>query len=61
MMGEAITAFLATFDRYTLADIVLAPSAFGVIPSGAPPRPRRPYHRKPQAGPPANETSQTIS
>jgi Rrf2 family nitric oxide-sensitive transcriptional repressor len=61
MMGEAIAAFLATFDRYTLADIVLSPSAFGVIPPGAPPRPRRSYRRRPAPAPAANEPSQTIA
>jgi Rrf2 family nitric oxide-sensitive transcriptional repressor len=61
MMGEAIIAFLATFDRYTLADIVLAPSAFGVIPPDAPPRPLRSYRRKSPALPAANEPNPTIA
>ena len=46
MMGEAVAAFQAALDRYTLADIILAPSAFDVTSPDAPPRPRRPYRRK---------------
>ncbi|MFA7413903.1 MAG: Rrf2 family transcriptional regulator [Rhizobium sp.] len=46
MLGEAIGSFLSTLDRYTLADIVLAPTAFASILPDAPPRPRRPYRRK---------------
>lgn len=52
MLGEAIGSFLSTLDRYTLADIVLAPTAFATILPDAPPRPRRSYRRKavPAAG-----------
>lgn len=46
MMGEAIGSFLSTLDRYTLADIVLAPTAFAAILPDAPERPRRSYRRK---------------
>jgi len=46
MMGEAVAAFQAALDRYTLADIILAPAAFGVAPPGASPRPRRAYRRR---------------
>jgi Rrf2 family transcriptional regulator, nitric oxide-sensitive transcriptional repressor len=48
MMGEAMSAFQATLDRYTLADIVLAREAFGPISPDAPPRPRRSYRRQAQ-------------
>ena len=46
MMGEAISAFQATLDRYTLADIVLEPHAFASASTDGPPRPRRPYRRR---------------
>lgn len=46
MMDEAIGAFQATLDRYTLADIILAPNAFATGSPDAPPRPRRPYRRQ---------------
>lgn len=49
MMGEATAAFQATLDRYTLADIALSPSAFGIMPADGGPRPRRPYRRRPAA------------
>ncbi|TCT42724.1 RrF2 family transcriptional regulator [Martelella mediterranea] len=29
ILNEALTSFLSVFDRYTLADIVLSPEAFG--------------------------------
>lgn len=50
MMGEAIAAFQATLDRYTLADIILAPQAFGSSSPDGTPRPRRPYRRRLQPG-----------
>lgn len=50
MMGEAALAFQAALDRYTLADIALAPSAFGLLAADAPPRPRRAYNRRPTSG-----------
>ncbi|HCL66208.1 MAG TPA: BadM/Rrf2 family transcriptional regulator [Rhizobium sp.] len=55
MLGEAIGSFLSTLDRYTLADIVLAPSAFAAILPDAPPRARRPYRRKTQAASTASD------
>lgn len=51
MMGEAVDAFLATLDRYTLADIMIEPGAFGMVPPGTSPRPRRAYTRRPAATP----------
>ena len=48
MMGEAVSAFQAALDRYTLADIILAPNAFGPSSPDAPPRPRRSYRRQGQ-------------
>lgn len=32
-LGEALAAFLETLDRYTLADLVLAPDAFPLMPA----------------------------
>jgi Rrf2 family transcriptional regulator, nitric oxide-sensitive transcriptional repressor len=58
MMGEAISAFQATLDRYTLADIILAPTAFGPPSPDAPSRPRRPYRRQAKM-PPVAETTPT--
>lgn len=55
MLGEAIAAFLSTLDRYTLADIVLAPTAFAAILPHAQPRARRPYRRKTEAAPAASD------
>lgn len=52
MMGEAISAFQAALDRYTLADIILSPDAFGPTAPDAPPRPRRPYRRRELAAAP---------
>lgn len=51
MMGEAISAFQAALDRYTFADIILAPNAFATGASDAPTRPRRPYRRRGQPSP----------
>lgn len=56
MMGEAIAAFQATLDRYTLADIILAPDAFGSTRPDTLPRPRRPYRRRLQPVVPAADT-----
>ena len=33
ILGEALGAFTATLDRYTLADLVLAPEDFGIKPA----------------------------
>lgn len=33
VLGEALAAFVATLDRYTLADLVLKPEDFGIVPS----------------------------
>jgi len=30
VLGEALSAFISTFDRYTLADLVLSPADFGL-------------------------------
>jgi Rrf2 family nitric oxide-sensitive transcriptional repressor len=30
VFGEALSAFISTFDRYTLADLVLSPADFGL-------------------------------
>ncbi len=30
VLGEALTAFVATLDRYTLADLLLSPADFGL-------------------------------
>lgn len=51
MMAEATAAFQAALDRYTLADIVLSPAAFGIVSPDAPARPRRAYRRKQDALP----------
>jgi Rrf2 family nitric oxide-sensitive transcriptional repressor len=32
VLGEALAAFVATLDRYTLADLVLSPADFGLTP-----------------------------
>jgi Rrf2 family nitric oxide-sensitive transcriptional repressor len=32
VLGEALAAFIATLDRYTLADLVLSPADFGLSP-----------------------------
>jgi Rrf2 family nitric oxide-sensitive transcriptional repressor len=48
MMGEAIAAFQAALDRYTLADLILAPNSFAPGSPDAPSRPRRPYRRQEQ-------------
>lgn len=59
MMGEAVSAFQAALDRYTLADIMLAPHAFGPPSPDGPPRPRRPYRRKAQTRLPATTAGTT--
>ncbi len=33
VLGEALLAFVATLDRYTLADLVLSPAQFGLEPA----------------------------
>lgn len=33
VLHEALTAFLATIDRYTLADLMLDPAYFGIAPA----------------------------
>lgn len=33
IIGEALAAFLAVFDRHTLADLVLRPEDFGLAPA----------------------------
>lgn len=33
VLGEALLAFVATLDRYTLADLVLTPAEFGLEPA----------------------------
>jgi Rrf2 family nitric oxide-sensitive transcriptional repressor len=33
VLGEAMVAFIETLDRYTLADLVLAPEDFGIRPA----------------------------
>lgn len=33
VLGEALAAFVATLDRYTLADLVLSPKDFGIKPA----------------------------
>jgi Rrf2 family nitric oxide-sensitive transcriptional repressor len=33
VLKEALAAFTGTLDRYTLADLILAPGAFGVKPA----------------------------
>jgi Rrf2 family nitric oxide-sensitive transcriptional repressor len=33
IVGEALTAFLAVFDRHSLADLVLRPEDFGLAPA----------------------------
>jgi len=33
VLGEALAAFVATLDRYTLADLVLDPAEFGLAPA----------------------------
>ncbi len=57
MLGEAIASFLSTLDRYTLADIVLAPTAFAAFLPDAPPRARRPYRRKTETKLDARDTA----
>jgi len=46
VLAEAVHAFYAVLDRYTLADIILAPNAFGPPSTDAPSRPCRPYRRQ---------------
>ncbi|HAP09982.1 MAG TPA: BadM/Rrf2 family transcriptional regulator, partial [Afipia sp.] len=33
VLNEALAAFIATLDRYTLADLVLRPEDFGIQPA----------------------------
>lgn len=33
VLGEALSAFISTFDRYTLADLLLSPADFGLEPA----------------------------
>jgi Rrf2 family nitric oxide-sensitive transcriptional repressor len=33
LLQEALTAFSDTLDRYTLADLLLAPEDFGILPA----------------------------
>ena len=33
VLGEALAAFIATLDRYTLADLLLSPADFGLEPT----------------------------
>ncbi|WP_315925565.1 Rrf2 family transcriptional regulator [Mesorhizobium sp. SP-1A] len=33
LLGEAVAAFIATLDRYTLADLLLSPEDFGIKPA----------------------------
>ena len=60
MMAEANSAFQAILDRYTLADITLSSSAFGVFSPDTPRPPRRSYNRKP-AVPPAMASTEPAS
>jgi Rrf2 family nitric oxide-sensitive transcriptional repressor len=33
VLNEALAAFAATIDRYTLADLMLSPEDFGILPA----------------------------
>lgn len=46
VLGEALTAFVTTLDRYTLADLVLKPEDFGLA-APAQPMAAKPARRRP--------------